>query len=418
MLTLFLSICVFVDQFKGNTFHDIPKVIYITGGAETATYSKNILQSNPEWELFYEPNITPYLSSMYPTLNLSTMSIVEQADLWRYSIVNEYGGVYLDNDVVVIKPINEWITSNIYDLGEVIDLDMGLDMIIGIEMPHQNGNNIINPMQFVQWTFVSKANNPILQYVIEFVIESIRNIGFISTDNDVEHDMLIQEKTGPIIWTKAILYFIQKYDITNSMKSIDEINKFGQLLRLNYNGSILKLVILPRSAFCNINNEPGSLRRVLIEHQFHGSWKIAPSATKISDSTDSTDSSESLESSDEGFIYSVKTAADVMVMKESIDHDEVYITGYWQGYDIGDKHSFPLNQVSTKVNYIPIAFINPTNNTIWKFMDSFQYSQDEIRQWIGDINMRETGQKILLSICDSPDFHWYPHVNIDEFAKS
>eukprot|EP01084_Bolivina_argentea_P288566 495293_1 len=44
--------------------------------------------------------------------------------------------------------------------------------------------------------------------------------------------------------------------------------------------------------------------------------------------------------------------------------------------------------------------------------------QKEIKEWVNDINMRGINQKVLFSICDSPDFHWYPDVNIDIFAKS
>eukprot|EP01084_Bolivina_argentea_P186811 321911_1 len=110
--------------------------------------------------------------------------------------------------------------------------------------------------------------------------------------------------------------------------------------------------------------------------------------------------------------------------KPALPIQTTYINGYWQGYDIDGDDPIPLNQVSDKINDITIAFINPINKkgeqlaTTWKFMDAFRYSEKQIKQWVQDINKRKNGQKVLFSIYDSPDFHWYPDVDIEKFVKS
>jgi len=110
-------------------------------------------------------------------------------------------------------------------------------------------------------------------------------------------------------------------------------------------------------------------------------------------------------------------------MKRNLSH--IHITAYWEGYT-EQGCSFPLNQISENVNLIPIAFIQPVKDpsststlaTTWDFDDQFVYNKQEIREWVNEINARGTNQKVLLSILDTPTCHWYPDVDIDEFAKN
>jgi len=107
------------------------------------------------------------------------------------------------------------------------------------------------------------------------------------------------------------------------------------------------------------------------------------------------------------------------------NNNNVHITAYWEGYTEQDC-SFPLNEIPLNVDYIPIAFIQPVKDpksssqlaTTWAFDDTFVYSKEQIRAWIKEINNRGTNQKVLLSIMDTPDIHWYPDVDIDAFAQN
>ena len=104
----------------------------------------------------------------------------------------------------------------------------------------------------------------------------------------------------------------------------------------------------------------------------------------------------------------------------------VEIFGYWQGYSEEKVDPYPLNEVSSHVCNIGIAFIQPIKDpastsplaTTWAFDDQFVYDKEDIKQWIQDINNRGTNQKVLLSILDTPTTHWYPDVDIDAFAKN
>ena len=110
---------------------------------------------------------------------------------------------------------------------------------------------------------------------------------------------------------------------------------------------------------------------------------------------------------------------------KNINKTNVHITAYWEGYT-EQGCSFPLNKIPCNVDYIPIAFIQPVKDpksssklaTTWAFDDQFVYTADQIRGWIDEVNARGTNQKILLSIMDTPNVHWYPDVDIDTFAQN
>jgi len=104
----------------------------------------------------------------------------------------------------------------------------------------------------------------------------------------------------------------------------------------------------------------------------------------------------------------------------------IHITAYWEGYPEQNCNPLPLNQVSNKIDVIPIAFIAPAKNpasssslaTTWEFDQSFVYTKEQILTWIREINERGANQKVLLSILDTGTCHWYPDVDIDAFARN
>ena len=218
---------------------------------------------------------------------------VELADLWRYSILYEYGGLYVDSDVYLLEPIQYWFYNYDYTINNIPvnqksayqlmihsnDI-INIDMVIGIENDKSfNGN----PLQFTQWTILSKQNSILLKNIIEHVFQNMKLYEPIQTN--------IQKRTGPIVWTEGILNYISEHsrDLNgknkngkpNVLLNRKELDKKGQIITLypNYNDNDkFYVAILPYRAFnqCRIYCEKvKDIHQILVQHQFSGKWKNA-----------------------------------------------------------------------------------------------------------------------------------------------
>jgi len=146
-----------------------------------------IKSNNPEYkyQLYDDNDIDEFVNTYYPgeiadcynKLNI----IVAKVDFWRYLVLYKYGGVYLDFDSGIEKPLNELITEN----------DTAIITAEG------------NPGVYVQWGLIFSAGHPILKKVIDITVDNIKNKRY-------AHD--IMRLAGPISFTLAInTLFMERY---------------------------------------------------------------------------------------------------------------------------------------------------------------------------------------------------------------
>ena len=138
-------------------------------------------EMNPDYEfkLFTDEEIDTFVKTEFPgeiadcynRLNI----IVAKADFWRYLILYKYGGIYLDIDSAIEKPLRELIHEED-------------EAILSAEQNH---------FKFVQWSLMFTKEHPILARTIQFVVENIQKNSF---PND------ICSMTGPNVFTKGVLY--------------------------------------------------------------------------------------------------------------------------------------------------------------------------------------------------------------------
>ena len=139
----------------------------------------NVIKMNPgythkiytdaEMDEFINVNYPGEIADSYNRLNI----IVAKVDFWRYLVLYKYGGVYLDMDSSIEKPLDDLIKPED-------------EAIITAE-----GNSGL----YVQWALIFNKGHPILKKTIGFIVENIKNNSY---PNDI-HKM-----TGPSVYTKAI----------------------------------------------------------------------------------------------------------------------------------------------------------------------------------------------------------------------
>ena len=143
---------------------------------EKIDYYKKI---NPEYkyqlfndydmDLFVNENFKGEIAECYNKLNI----IVAKVDFWRYLVLYKYGGVYLDMDSGILKPLDELIK---YDDEAIITAEG-------------------NPDNYVQWALIFSKQHPILKRTIELIVDNIKN-------NRYPNNIL--KMTGPIVYSRAI----------------------------------------------------------------------------------------------------------------------------------------------------------------------------------------------------------------------
>lgn len=127
------------------------------------------MYTDSEMDEFVNENFKGVIADCYNKLNI----IVAKVDFWRYLILYKYGGVYVDMDSHINKPLRELIKDDD-------------EAIITAEN---------NPELFVQWALIFNKEHPILQVTIELIVNNIKN-------NKYPND--IHKMTGPSVFSEAI----------------------------------------------------------------------------------------------------------------------------------------------------------------------------------------------------------------------
>ena len=155
-------------------------------------YSYHLYNDN-DMDIFVNEHYSGLISECYNKLNI----IVAKVDFWRYLVLYKYGGIYLDMDSTIEKPLNELIRSTD-------------EAIISAEG---------NPNLYVQWALIFSKDHPILKKTIDLVVSNIQNNSY---PNDI-HKM-----TGPTVYTKAInTIHMELYD--NKIINHNQINKYTDI---------------------------------------------------------------------------------------------------------------------------------------------------------------------------------------------
>lgn len=115
---------------------------------------------------------------------------VMKADLWRYLVMAEQGGVYSDIDSICCLPIDYWATY----LGSLNRVESGKPLLfIALE----------NEMGLCQWTFMATPKHPAMEFVCRFIVDQWRKKGI-----DLTTPHFVHKTTGPTIWKLAILSYL------------------------------------------------------------------------------------------------------------------------------------------------------------------------------------------------------------------
>lgn len=181
-----------------------------------------------------------------------------KADILRYLILYEYGGIWNDLDVSCEASFNEWIPEP-YKANVTVVVGLEFDVDIWVR-------------QFASWTIMAKQKSPHILTVVEDCLEGLvqktkeHNVGM----QDLRLDMLddIVDVSGPRRLTRGILKSLSKMldkEVGNAeISHVSEPRLIGDVL------------VLPDYAFADSMNQQYGDKitgRILVKHHYAGSWK-------------------------------------------------------------------------------------------------------------------------------------------------
>ena len=213
VLLLLIITLTFVIYYIKQRRENVPKIvhqIYIQGKDKLPIFVKNVIEQNkkenPEYTfMFYDyDDIKRYV---YQNTNKKIIKCFEKinpecytciSDFFRYIIVYNEGGIYLDVKIKINTPLNQWLMGNKIHIGVWLWHDyMELDEYYDIDHKPKG-----NKKQLLQSVFMFSKRHPLLEGVIDDMCHQINY----NKSND------ILEITGPNMYTKSIAPKLKYYN--------------------------------------------------------------------------------------------------------------------------------------------------------------------------------------------------------------
>lgn len=183
---------------------------------------------------------------------------IVKADLLRYLVLYQYGGIWNDLDVSCQVPISEWVPEQ-YKANASIVVGLEFDVDIWVR-------------QFATWTIMARPKSLHMLAVVEDCLEGLLskakelNVGL----QDLRPNMIddIVDVSGPRRLTRGFLKSLSK--------TMDKEIGNEDMARLSQPKLIGDVLVLPDYAFADSMNQQYGDKKigtVLVTHHYAGSWK-------------------------------------------------------------------------------------------------------------------------------------------------
>jgi len=253
----------------------IPEILWYKLGPsalnnQTREWTDSCIKNNPNYrsEFMTDASADAYVAKAFASrpdiveTHLSLTIPILKADILRYLLLLDQGGVWSDLDVSCEGiPIDEWIPAQYKSKASLV---VGWEFDVGWEFAFVR--------QFASWTIMAKPGLPHMSMVIEDILEGLHN-------KTAEHNVSLADltlamtgdvvdMTGPRRFTFSVL---KSLELTlNTTVPIESISKLREPKLV---GDVL---IMPGYAFAASSNtykDKEGLSPPLVTHHYAGTWK-------------------------------------------------------------------------------------------------------------------------------------------------
>lgn len=255
----------------------IPKIIWYKLGPnglhnDTRGWTDSCINGNPTYraEFVTDETADRYVAQAFasrPDIVKNYLGLtvpIFKADLLRYLLLFDQGGVWFDLDISCEGvPIEDWVPSQYVDEAGLI---VGWEFDVGWDQPFVR--------QFASWTIMAKPRSPHMLQVVEDILQTLRqkmDQHGVSVEN-VTLAMMgdVVDFSGPRRLTTSVFKSLGK-DLNRTVK-VDEVSE------LTYPKLVGDILVLPGHSWAASANkykaeEEGKLLSKLATHHYAGSWK-------------------------------------------------------------------------------------------------------------------------------------------------
>jgi mannosyltransferase OCH1-like enzyme len=256
---------------------EIPKIIWYKLGPsglnnDTRQWTNSCIDSNPDYrvEFLTDEAADDYVKTAFasrPDILESYLSLtvpILKADLLRYLLLFDQGGIWFDLDISCEGiPIDEWVAPQYRnDAGLVV----GWEFDVGWKKPFVH--------QFASWTIMAKPGSLHMLQVIEEIVQTLREKMYQHkvTAENITLAMVgdVVDFSGPRRLTFGVLKSLGK--TLNRTVKPDEISELEQPMLV---GDVL---VMPGRSFAASANrykaeDEEKLPPKLVTHHYAGTWK-------------------------------------------------------------------------------------------------------------------------------------------------
>jgi mannosyltransferase OCH1-like enzyme len=167
-------------------------------------YVNKVQLFNPDWNymFFTDNNIVEFIQQKMPEYwqtfsNLTTK--IQQIDFFRYLAIYYYGGIYLDLDVDVQQPFDDFTKDK-----DLCIFPIELKNVSDVLLIEQQFNSLVG-----NYAFYSPPKHPFLKLIIDNIVTqriSMKDIERAqSTCTDHVNDVYVYYRTGPVLVTQTYI---------------------------------------------------------------------------------------------------------------------------------------------------------------------------------------------------------------------
>lgn len=129
-----------------------------------------------------------------------------RADVWRYALLHHCGGVYLDIDSTLMRPLDSWLNASAAVVSCEANRVRERDVQLAQRLNLSTLGLVRGGCRRAQWLLAAPARHPLLLQALRFVADNLGRYRDGLEPRVSMHDK-VTFLTGPMVWTRAVSHY-------------------------------------------------------------------------------------------------------------------------------------------------------------------------------------------------------------------